>query len=112
MRLRTKILIAIALAAFAAGICGAIARGYWGVSQDCREWVQDNGYRLVRDEWWAKSQGCVARSPAGDELRHSEDFGSKATGWAWQFAIFAAGSAPAAALVTVAALRSRRNPDR
>jgi hypothetical protein len=111
MRLRTKVLVGIALAALAAGICGAIVRGFWGVSQDCHEWVQGHGYQLVRNEWWAKNRGCVARSPSGDELYHSEEFRSKSIGWAWQFTIFAAGALPAAAIVTVTALRSRRNPD-
>jgi hypothetical protein len=110
--LRTKILIGIALAAFAAGLCGAIARGFWGVSQDCHEWAQTHGYQVVRNEWFAKSRGCVAVNPAGDELVHSEDLQSKATGWAWQFAIFAAGAAPAATLITLSARRFRRNPDR
>jgi hypothetical protein len=106
--LRAKILIGIALAAFLAGGCGAIIRGFWGVSQDCREWVDSHGYHLVHNDWWAKDRGCLARTPAGGELYHSEELHSKAIGWAWQFAIFAVGTLPAATIVTVSALRSRR----
>jgi hypothetical protein len=105
---RVKVLIAIALVAFLASACGAIIRGYWGVSQDCHEWVDSHGYQLVRNDWWAKNRGCVARTPAGDELYHSEELGGKAIGWAWQFAIFTLGTLPAATIVTVSALRSRR----
>ena len=108
MSLRTKVLIGIALIAFSAGICGALVRGFWGVSQDCHLWVDSHGYQLVHNNWWAKSRGCVARTPAGDELNHSEEFRSKATGWAWQFAIFAAGTLPAVTIVAVSALQWRR----
>lgn len=96
MTLRTKILIGIALFAFVTGVCAAIIRGFWGVSQDCDE--------------WAKDRGCLARSPAGDQIYHSEELRNKASGWAWQFAIFTVGTLPAATIVTVSALRSRRNP--
>jgi hypothetical protein len=106
--LRAKILIRIALAAFLAGGCGAIIRGFWGASQDCREWVDSHGYQLVQDDWWAKNRGRLARTPAGDELYHSEELHSKAIGWAWQFAVFAVGTLPAAIILTVSALRSRR----
>jgi hypothetical protein len=97
MSLRTKVLIGIAL-----------VRGFWGVSQDCHEWVDGRGYRLVHNDWWAKNRGCVARTPTGDELTHSEEFRSKAIGWGWQFAIFAVGSLPAITIVTVSALWWRR----
>jgi hypothetical protein len=33
------------------------------------------------------------------QLWDSEDIRSKATGWAWQFAIFAVGTLPAAAII-------------
>jgi hypothetical protein len=106
--LRARILIGIAVIAFLTGVCGAIIRGFWGVSQDCHEWVDSHGYRLVHDNWWAKDRGCVARTSAGDELYHNEELRSKAIGWAWQFAIFASGNLPAAVIVTVSAYRSRR----
>jgi hypothetical protein len=106
--LRAKVLIGIALVAFLAGVGGAIIRGYWGVSQDCYGWVDSHGYQLVRNDWWAKNRGCVARTPAGDEVYHSEELGSKAIGWAWQFALFAVGTLPAATIVTVSVFRSRR----
>jgi hypothetical protein len=67
-----------------------------------------HGYQLVHDDWWAKSRGCVARTPAGDELYHSEAFRSKAIGWAWQFTIFAAAILPAITIVAITALRWRR----
>ncbi len=107
---RQKILIAIALVAILAGGCGALVRGFWGVSQDCHDWVNGNGYQLVHNDWWAKSRGCVARTPAGDELYHDEGLGNKAIGWAWQCGIFAAGTLPAVVIVAVIAFRGRRNP--
>ena len=87
----------IAAGAFVLGIAGALGRGFWGVRDDCQSWVNQPRLPLVHNDWWAKNRGCVARTPAGDEVVHSEDFGSKATGWAWQFAIFAVGALPAAA---------------
>jgi hypothetical protein len=108
LSLWTKVLIGIALVAFLAHSCGALVRGFSDASQDCHEWVHSHGYQLVHDDWWAKSRGCVARTPAGDELYHSEEFRSKAIGWAWQFAIFAAGTLPALTIVAVIALRWRR----
>ena len=48
----------------------------------------------------------VARTPTGEEIVHSEDLGSKATGWVWQFAIFAVGTLPA---VGVAVLMIKRS---
>ncbi|MBI2693670.1 hypothetical protein [Mycobacterium nebraskense] len=104
---QAKILIAIAVGAMLAGICGTIAYGFWGTSQDCHAWVGGHGYRLVQDDWWAKNRGCVARTPAGDQVIHSEDLASKAIGWAWQLAIFAAGALPAAIIVAVLAFRWR-----
>ena len=109
LSLRVKILIGVALVAFLAGGCGALIRGFWGVSQDCHEWVDMNGYQLVHIDWWAKNRGCVARTPAGDELSHTEELRSKAIGWAWQFAIFAVGTLPAVTIVALSALRRRRS---
>ena len=105
---RQKILITIALVGILAGGGGALARGFWGVSQDCHDWVNGNGYQLVHNDWWAKTRGCVARTPAGDELYHDEELGNKAIGWAWQFGIFAAGTLPAVVIVAVIVLRGRR----
>ena len=87
----------IAVVAFLIGVCGAFFRGFWGVSQDCQAWVTSHGYQLVQNDSWAKSRGCAARTPGGDQILHSEDLGRKATGWAWQFAIFAVGALPAVA---------------
>jgi hypothetical protein len=98
---RRAVLWGIALVAFVAGIGGALVRGFWGVSQDCHAWVNSHGYQLVQNDWWAKNRGCVARTPGGVELRHSEDLGSKATGWVWQFAIFAVGALPAIGMVVL-----------
>ncbi|HTX95505.1 MAG TPA: hypothetical protein VME67_12000 [Mycobacterium sp.] len=108
MNPRTKILIAIATTAFLAGICGAIAYGFWAVSQGCHTWVDSHGYRLVRNDWWAKTRGCVAVTPTGGQVSHSEDFPSKAIGWVWQLAIFAAGALPAAIIVLLYNFRWRR----
>jgi hypothetical protein len=49
----------------------------------------------------------VARTPTGEEIVHSEDLGSKATGWVWQFAIFAAGTLPAAGMIIYVSRDSR-----
>jgi hypothetical protein len=46
------------------------------------------------------------KTPGGDELFRSEDIRSKATGWAWPFAIFAIGTLPAAAMIAFVS----RNP--
>jgi hypothetical protein len=97
----------IVLAAFLIGICAALARGFWGVSQDCDDWVRSHGYQLVRNDWLAKTRGCVARTPNGDEVFHSEDLRSKATGWAWQFAIFAVGALPGVAMIVVVSRQPR-----
>jgi hypothetical protein len=110
LSLRVKVLIAIALVSFVAGGCGALVRGFWGVSHDCQEWVNRNGYQLVHNDWWTKSDGCIARTAAGDELSHSEGLDAKATGWAWQFAIFALGCLPAVTIVAVSRRRRRRGP--
>jgi hypothetical protein len=37
--------------------------------------------------------------PDGIEVVHSQSLDSKATGWVWQFAIFAAGALPAAGMI-------------
>jgi len=89
----------IARLAFLMGIGGALARGFWGVSHDCRAWVTSQGYQLVHNNWWAKDRGRVARTPGGDEVLHSEDLGNKAIGWVWQFAIVAVGSLPAVGMI-------------
>jgi hypothetical protein len=101
MSLRAKILIGIALVGILAGGCGALVVGYWGTSRDCHAWVDAHGYQLVRNDWWAKTRGCVARTPADEEFR------SKAIGCAWQFGIFAAGTLPAVVIVASTALRWR-----
>lgn len=107
MSLRAKVLIAVALVGILAGGGGALAFGYWGTSRDCHAWSDGHGYRLVRDDWWAKTHGCVARTPDGRELYHDEGFRSKAIGWAWQFGIFVAGTLPAVVIVASSAIRWR-----
>jgi hypothetical protein len=97
----------IALLAFLMGIGGALARGFWGVSHDCHTWVTSQGYQLVHNNWWAKDRGCVARAPSGDEVPHSEDLGNNATGWVWQFAIFAVGSLPAVGMIVFVSMHPR-----
>jgi hypothetical protein len=77
----------------------ALVAVFVGVSQDCRAWVDSHGYQLVHNDWWAKTRGCVARTPGGDEVLHSEDLRSKAIGWEWQFAIFAVGMLPAVGMI-------------
>jgi hypothetical protein len=103
-----KLLWAIAVVAFVLGFCGAIALGYWGVSHDCHSWVDSHGYHLVGNDWWAKDRGCMARTPTGAEIVHSEDLSSKATGWVWQFAIFAVGTLPAVGMIIHVSRDSRR----
>jgi len=34
-----KLLRGIALVAFSVGVCGALVRGFWGVSQECQAWA-------------------------------------------------------------------------
>ncbi|WP_197516928.1 MULTISPECIES: hypothetical protein [unclassified Mycobacterium] len=106
---RVRVLIAVALLGVVAGGCGALAFGYWETSRDCSGWVDAHGYQLVRDEWWAKTRGCVALTPAREEVYHDEEFRSKAIGWAWQFAIFGAGTLPAVIIVASGTLRWRRS---
>ena len=101
-----KLLWGIAFIAFLTGIGGALIRGFWGVSQLCQAWVTSHGYQLVQNDWWAKSRGCAAQTPSGDEILHSEGLGSKATGWAWQFAIFAVGALPAVGMIVLVSTRS------
>jgi hypothetical protein len=60
----------------------------------------------VQNDWWAKSRGCPARTPIGDEILHSEGLGTKATGWAWQFAIVAVGALPAVGMIVLVSRRS------
>jgi hypothetical protein len=100
-----KLLRGIALVAFLVGVCGALVRGFWGVSQDRQARAASQGYQLMQNDWWAKNQGCVARGPGGDEVRHSEDLRSKAIGWAWQFAIFAVGALPAVGMIVLVSKR-------
>ena len=64
----------------------------------------------MHNDWWTKSDGCIARTAAGGELSHSEGLDGKATVWAWQSAIFAIGSLPAVTIVAVSALLRRRGP--
>lgn len=78
----------IAVVAFLLGIGGALVRG-----------ANSHGYQLRQNAWWAEDRGCVARTPGGDEVLRSEDLGSKATGWVWQFAIFAVGTLPAIGMI-------------
>lgn len=92
----------IAAVVFLLGVGGALARGFWGVSQDCHAWANSHDYQLVHNEWWAKNQGCIARTPGGGEVVHSEDLASKATGWAWQLGIFAVGTLPAVGMIAFA----------
>jgi hypothetical protein len=89
----------IAVVVFLLGIGGALVRGFWGVSQDCHAWTNSHGYQLLQNAWWAKDRGCVARTAGGDEVLHSEGLAGKATGWAWQFAIFAVGTLPAIGMI-------------
>lgn len=103
-----KLLWGIALVTFALGICGAFFRGFWGVSHDCKSWVASHGYQVVQNDWWAKDRGCLARTPNGDEVVHSEELGSKAAGWVWQFAIFAVGTLPAVGMIIYVSRESRR----
>ncbi len=107
MSLRVKVLVAVALGGILLGGGGALAFGYRGTSRDCHAWAEAHGYQLVRDDWWAKTRGCLARTPDGRELHHGEEFRSKAIGWAWQFGIFAAGALPAVVIVASSALRWR-----
>jgi hypothetical protein len=100
MASRWRILLwGIAVVVFLLGIGGALARGFWGVSQDCHAWANSHGYQLPQSAWWAKDRGCVARTPGGGEVLHSEGLASKATGWTWQFAIFAVGTLPAIGMI-------------
>ncbi|ORW95873.1 hypothetical protein AWB92_08650 [Mycobacterium sp. IEC1808] len=110
MSTRARVLIGIALVGMLAGAGGALARGFWGTSEDCHDWVNAHGYELVRNDWWAKTHGCVARTPTGTEVAHDEEFRNKAIGWAWQFGIFAAGTLPAVIIVASGALRWRSGP--
>jgi hypothetical protein len=89
----------IALVAILLGIVGAIAFGFWGVSRDCHSWVDDHGYQLVHFDWWAKTQGCEARTPAGDEILHTEPLGRKLVNCVWQLGIFAVGTLPAVGMI-------------
>jgi hypothetical protein len=89
----------IAVVVFLLGIGGALVRGFWGASQDCHAWANSHGYQLLKNAWWAKDRGCVARTPGGGEVLHSEGLASKATGWAWQFVIFAVGTLPAIGMI-------------
>ena len=96
----------IALVALVLGIVGAIGRSFWGAAHDCQSSANGRDDTLLQNDWWAKDRGCVARTPAGVEVVHSESLDSKATGWASQFAIFAAGALPAAGMIAYVS----RNP--
>lgn len=58
-------------------------------------------------DWWAKTGGCVAKTPGGDEVVHNIDLGGKAKVWVWQFAIFALGTLPAVGLIIYVSRNSR-----
>jgi hypothetical protein len=73
-----------------------------------QSWVDSHGYQLVEYDWWAKDRGCMARTPTGEEIVHSEDPANKATGWVWQFAIFAVGTLPAVGMIIYVSIDSRR----
>jgi hypothetical protein len=98
----------IALVALLIGGCAALGYGFWGVDQDCHTWVNSHGYQLEHFDWWAKTGGCVAKTPGGDEVVHSIDLGAKAKVWVWQFAIFALGTLPAVGMVVLVVSRRPR----
>ena len=95
----------IALVAVLIGACGALIYGFWGVNQECHTWVNSHGYQFEHFDWWAKTAGCVAKTPSGDEIDHSINLAGKANVWVWQFAIFAVSTLPA---VRMTALTVRR----
>jgi hypothetical protein len=95
----------IALLALLIGACGTIVYGLWGVGQECHTWVNSHGYQFEHFDWWAKIQGCVAKTPGGDEVDHSIDLGGKAKVWVGQFVILVLGTLPA---VGMTALTVRR----
>ena len=97
----------IALVALLIGACGALIYGFWGVAQDCHTWVNRHGYQLEHFDWWAKTGGCVAKTPGDDEVVHNIDLGGKAKVWVWQFAIFALGTLPAASMIIYVSRNSR-----
>jgi hypothetical protein len=96
----------IALVALMIGACGALIYGFWGVNQECHTWVNSHGYQLEYYDWWAKTGGCVVKTPGGDEVDHNIDLGGKAKVWVWQFAIFAVGTLPAVGM----SIYTRRHP--
>jgi sugar phosphate isomerase/epimerase len=49
------------------GAGGALIYGFSGVGQDCHTRVNSHGYQLEHFDWWAKTGGCVARTPGGEE---------------------------------------------
>ena len=57
-------------------------------------------------DWWAKTGGCVAKTPGGDEVDHNIDLEGKAKVWVWQFAIFTVGTLPAVGMT----IDTRRHP--
>jgi hypothetical protein len=75
-----KLLWGTALVALVLDIVGAIGRGFWGAADDCQSWANGHDDTLLQNDWWAKDRGCVARTPAGVEVVHSESLDSKATG--------------------------------
>jgi hypothetical protein len=40
----------ISVVAFLIGFCGALFRGFEGVSHDCQAWVTSPGYQLVQND--------------------------------------------------------------
>jgi hypothetical protein len=103
-----KLLWGIAVVAFVLGICGAFFADSGVSATTASPGSTATATKLVQNDWWAKDRGCVARTPTGDEIVHSEDLGSKATGWVWQFAIFAVGTWPAVGMISYVSRDSRR----
>jgi hypothetical protein len=96
----------IALVAVVIGACAALICGFWGVNQECHTWVNSHGYQLEYYDWWAKTGGCVAKTPGGDEIDHTINLAAKAKVWVWQFAIFALSTLPTVGMT----IYTRRHP--
>ena len=59
----------IALVALLIGACGELIYGLWGVGQECHIWVNSHDYQLEHFDWWAKTGGCVAKTPGRNSRR-------------------------------------------
>jgi hypothetical protein len=57
-----QVTVELALVAFLVGVCGALIRGFWGVSHDCQAWAASQGYQLMQNDWWAKNQGLCSKN--------------------------------------------------